>query len=97
MHRFPRHLIGWLLLLYALLNAVVADFALAYGIRAAREGWPLASIAQLGEPLYLSHRPQHSLRTTSSAQATTLRGDLQDEIGVESPHDPVQHWRSREW
>ncbi len=46
-HRFHRHLIGWLLLLYALLSAVVADFALAYGIRAAREGWPLASIAQL--------------------------------------------------
>ena len=46
-HRFPRHPIGWLLLLYALLNAVVADFVLAYGARAAQEGWPLASLAQL--------------------------------------------------
>lgn len=46
-HRFPRHRIGWLLLWYALLNAVVADFSLAYGVRAAHSGWPLASLAQL--------------------------------------------------
>ena len=46
-HRFPRHRIGWLLLLYALENAVVADFLQAYGVRAAHEGWPLASLAQL--------------------------------------------------
>src|SRR5580700_5178349 len=46
-HRFPRHRIGWLLLLFALLNAAVADFALAYGVRAAHDGWPLAPITQL--------------------------------------------------
>jgi signal transduction histidine kinase len=46
-HRFPRHPIGWLLLLYALLNAVVADFLQAYGTRAAHEGWAAAALAQL--------------------------------------------------
>jgi signal transduction histidine kinase len=46
-HRFPRHPIGWLLLLYALGNAAVADFSLAYGVRGAHEGWPLASVAEL--------------------------------------------------
>lgn len=46
-HRFPRHPIGWLLLLYAMENAAVADFALAYGVRAAHEGWPLAPVAEL--------------------------------------------------
>ena len=45
-HRFPRHRIGWLLLLYALLNAVF-DFSAGYGVRAAHEEWPLASLAQL--------------------------------------------------
>ena len=46
-HRFPRHPIGWLLLLYAFENSVVADFAQAYGVRAAHEGWPFASLTQL--------------------------------------------------
>ncbi len=46
-HRFPHHRIGWLLLLYAVENAVVSDFALAYGVRAAHDGWPLASVMQL--------------------------------------------------
>jgi signal transduction histidine kinase len=46
-HRFPRHPIGWLLLLYALENSVVADFAQAYGVRAAHDRWPLAALAQL--------------------------------------------------
>ncbi len=46
-HRFPRHPIGWLLLLYAVWNAAVADFSLAYGVRAAHQGWPLASLTQL--------------------------------------------------
>ncbi len=46
-HRFPRHPIGWLLLLYALWEAVVADFPTAYGVRGAHEGWPLASVAEL--------------------------------------------------
>ena len=47
LHRFPRHRIGWLLLLYALWNAAAADFAAAYGVRAAQAGWPLASLTQL--------------------------------------------------
>jgi signal transduction histidine kinase len=46
-HRFPRHPIGWLLSLYALWNAIVADFLTAYGVRAAHGGWPLASVSQL--------------------------------------------------
>ena len=46
-HRFPRHPIGWLLLLYALWNAAVADFPTGYGLRAAHDGWPLASVAEL--------------------------------------------------
>src|ERR1700722_12475508 len=46
-HRLPRHRIGWLLLLYALEGAVVSDFLLAYGVRAAHEGWPGASLAEL--------------------------------------------------
>lgn len=43
----PRHPIGWLLVGFALWNAVVADAALAYGRRAAVDGWPLADQAQL--------------------------------------------------
>jgi signal transduction histidine kinase len=46
-HRFPRHTIGWLLLAYALLNAVCADFALAYGARAAGRSWPGGEVAEL--------------------------------------------------
>ena len=46
-HRHPHHRIGWLLALYALQNAVMADAALAYGRRAAVEGWPLATYAEL--------------------------------------------------
>lgn len=46
-HRHPRHRIGWLLALYALQNAVMGDLALAYGRRAAEQGWPLAIQAEL--------------------------------------------------
>ncbi len=45
--RHPRHVIGWLLAGFALGNAAVADAALAYGQRAAVDGWPLADLAQL--------------------------------------------------
>lgn len=46
-HRHTRHRIGWLLALFALQNAVMADAALAYGRRGAVEGWPLATVAEL--------------------------------------------------
>lgn len=46
-HRHPHHRIGWLLALFALQSAVMADAALAYGRRAADEGWPLATSAEL--------------------------------------------------
>ena len=45
--RYPRHRIGWVLLLFALQGALMADFALAYGQRAAETGWPLGHYAEL--------------------------------------------------
>ena len=45
--RHPRHVIGWLLALFALVNALFADAALAYGHRAATTGWPFGHYAEL--------------------------------------------------
>jgi signal transduction histidine kinase len=38
--RHPRNPIGWLFLWFALFNAVAADAAQGWGLRAARNGWP---------------------------------------------------------
>ena len=43
----PRHRVGWLLMLSAAFNAAVSDFGLAYGERAAHEGWAGADLAQI--------------------------------------------------
>lgn len=43
----PRHRVGWLLVITAAFNAAVSDFALAYGERAAHEGWAGADLAQM--------------------------------------------------
>jgi signal transduction histidine kinase len=44
--RHPAHRIGWLLLGFALLNAVSADLAQGWGLRAAAAGWPGADLGQ---------------------------------------------------
>ena len=38
--RHPRNAVGWLLLATGVSNALVADLAQGYGLRAAEEGWP---------------------------------------------------------
>ncbi len=45
--RYPRHRVGWLLVLSALFNAVVGDFLQAYGEQGAHHGWPGADLAQV--------------------------------------------------
>jgi signal transduction histidine kinase len=42
----PRHPIGWLFCGFALLNAVTADLAQGYALRAAQEDWPGSSAAE---------------------------------------------------
>ena len=42
----PRHPIGWLFCGFALLNAVTADLAQGYALRAAQEGWSGSSTAE---------------------------------------------------
>lgn len=44
--RYPRHLIGWLLAALGLVNAVTADLAQGWGLRAAAEGWPAGPLAE---------------------------------------------------
>jgi hypothetical protein len=46
LRRHPRHPIGWLFCGFAILNAVTADLAQGYALRAAHEGWPGASGAE---------------------------------------------------
>ena len=46
LRRHPRHPIGWLFCGFAILNAVTADLAQGYALRAAREGWPGSSAAE---------------------------------------------------
>ena len=43
----PRHRVGWLLIISAAFNAAVSDFVLAYGERAAHQGWAGADLAQI--------------------------------------------------
>ena len=45
--RYPRHRVGWLLVLSALFNAVVGDLLQAYGEQGAHHGWPGADLAQV--------------------------------------------------
>ncbi|MGD9961337.1 sensor histidine kinase [Nocardioides sp.] len=45
--RYPRHRIGWLLVVFALQSAATADFALAYGQWAAGRDRPLSHYAEL--------------------------------------------------
>ena len=45
--RYPRHRVGWLLVLAALFHAVVSDFGLAYGEQGAHHGWPATDLAQV--------------------------------------------------
>jgi signal transduction histidine kinase len=44
--RHPGHLIGWLLLTVGLANALAADLAQGWGLRAAAEGWPAGPLAE---------------------------------------------------
>jgi len=44
---YPRHPIGWLLVAFALVNALLADAALAYGQHGYAEGWPGATHAEV--------------------------------------------------
>jgi signal transduction histidine kinase len=44
--RHPRHVIGWLLLAIGLENAVTADLAQGWGLRAAAEGWSGGLVAE---------------------------------------------------
>jgi hypothetical protein len=44
--RHPRHVIGWLLLAVGVENALAADLAQGYGLRAAAEGWPGGPVAE---------------------------------------------------
>ena len=44
--RHPRHPIGWLLLAVGLFNALAADVAQGYGLRAAANGWPAGPLAE---------------------------------------------------
>lgn len=45
--RHPSNRIGWLFLGFALLNAVIADAAQGWGLRAAQQGWPGGPAAEL--------------------------------------------------
>ena len=52
--RHPRHAIGWLFLGGALWNALVADAAQGYGLRAAHHAWPLGPYGEwLGQISWL--------------------------------------------
>ena len=44
--RHPRHLIGWLLLAVGVENALAADLAQGWGLRAAAEGWPAGPLGE---------------------------------------------------
>ena len=44
---YPRHLVGWVLAVSILLNALLADLTLSYGRHASVEGWPGATLAEL--------------------------------------------------
>jgi signal transduction histidine kinase len=44
--RHPGHVIGWLLLAVGLENALTADLAQGWGLRAAAEGWPGGPVAE---------------------------------------------------
>ncbi len=44
--RHPRHGVGWLLVLPGLLNAMAADLAQGWGLRAAEQGWPAGPLAE---------------------------------------------------
>jgi signal transduction histidine kinase len=44
--RHPRHVIGWLLLVIGLGNALAADLAQGWGLRAAAEGWPAGPLGE---------------------------------------------------
>src|SRR4051812_20022150 len=44
--RHPENAIGWLFCGFALLNAVTADLAQGYGLRAAEQGWPAGAAGE---------------------------------------------------
>ena len=44
---YPRHLVGWVLAVSILLNALLADVTLSYGRHASLEGWPGATLAEI--------------------------------------------------
>jgi signal transduction histidine kinase len=44
--RFPRHVIGWLLIAQGLVAALAGDLAQGWGLRAAAQGWPLGPPAE---------------------------------------------------
>jgi signal transduction histidine kinase len=44
--RHPRHVIGWLLLAVGVENALAADLAQCWGLRAAAEGWPAGPLGE---------------------------------------------------
>jgi len=44
---YPRHLVGWVLAVSILLNALMADVTLSYGRHASAEGWPGATFAEI--------------------------------------------------
>ena len=45
--RHPRHAIGWLLSGLGVVNALTGDLAEGWGLRAAVEGWPGGTVAEL--------------------------------------------------
>lgn len=45
--RYPRHPVGWLLAVFALVQAILVDFALAYGQRGYDAGWPGATQTEI--------------------------------------------------
>jgi hypothetical protein len=44
--RHPENPIGWLFCGFGLINAVVADLAQGYGLRAAAQGWPAGAAGE---------------------------------------------------
>jgi signal transduction histidine kinase len=44
---YPRHPIGWLLVVFTFFNALCSDAALSYGLRGHHEGWPGATYVEI--------------------------------------------------
>jgi hypothetical protein len=44
---YPRHPIGWLLVVFTFFNALFSDAAISYGVRGRLEGWPGATYGEI--------------------------------------------------